>query len=155
MVGMPHHPLLRDGASRPKWCQCGRCREVENKKARVCCRRSNGPCVLLEDSELRFLVLGSRCVRTAMNQARCLRHFDTWDYNANNLRYQAYQQYVFATIGGTGRGNRVPIPACICWAIRDRWPSLSYTGFREASVNGKTLRPQNDVEVYETDESDE
>ena len=23
------------------------------------------------------------------------------------------------------------LPACICWAIRDRWPSLAYKGYKE------------------------
>ena len=151
IVGMSHHPLL-DGTSLPKWCFCGRCRPVINGKGRICCRSTSGACVLLEDSDLRFLVLGSRCVRTALNQARCLRHQDNWEYNAVNLRFQAYQQYIYATIGATGRGNRVPIPACICWAIRDRWPSLSYTGFRESAVNGKpTVKRRT---AYEIDENE-
>jgi hypothetical protein len=135
IIGMSHHPAV--GVSNlPSWCKCGRCRHVDNKKARICCRKTIGRCVLLIDQELCSIVLGTRNVRTALNQARCLRHQDIWDYEAPNLRFQAYQQYIYATIGTTGRGNRVVIPACVCWGIRDRWPSLTYVGFKESAVNG-------------------
>lgn len=134
ILGMPHHPVV--GTGKPKTCKCGRCRPVKNSKARNCCRDTPGRCVLLWDHELRGIVLGSRAVRAALNQARCLRHQDSWDHENANLRFQAYQQYIYATIGTTGSGNRVPIPACVCWAIRDRWPGVSYVGFKEAPVNG-------------------
>jgi hypothetical protein len=119
IIGMEHHPRI-DTDRLPPWCKCGRCRVVQNKKARVCCRKTTGDCVLLTDQELRLFVLGGRFVRASMNQERCLRHQSSWDDNSANLRFQAYQQFTFATIGHTGRGNRVPLPACVCWAIRDR-----------------------------------
>jgi hypothetical protein len=50
--------------------------------------------------------------------------------------------------GGTERGNRVPIPACICLAICDRWPSLLYVGFRKEEVN---VKPEELDETSKTD----
>ena len=135
IIGMPHHPVV-DSAHAPKWCKCGRCRMVKNSAARICCRNTSGPCVILTDDELRVTILGSRVVRTGLNQARRLHFQSTWNHAADNLRHQAYQQYIYATIGTTGRHHRVPVPACICWAIRDRWPSLAYKGYKEAGVNG-------------------
>ena len=153
ILGMQHHPLV--GEDIPEWCKCERCRPVQNTKARICCRTTAGRCILLEDAELRFLVLGSRSVRTALNQARCLNFQETWNYNPANLRFQAYKQYIYATNGCTGRGNRVPIPACICWAVRDRWPSMSYTGFREAAVNGTAKKGNQEVDDDEEEDEED
>lgn len=86
---MLHHPVV--GAGKPKTCKCG----VTNPKARNCCRNTPGQCVLLWDHELRGIVLGSRAVRAALNQARCLRHQDSWDHENANLRFQAYKPAVY------------------------------------------------------------
>ena len=44
----------------------------------------------------------------------------------------AYRQYIVWQNGYVGAGNRRPVPACVVWAIHDRFPEPSgvYLGFR-------------------------
>lgn len=158
--GQPHHPGSQHGVAL-RWCNCGKCRPIPESKARVCCRDDKGLCILQTDPELTFLVLQTRAVQTAVNAQHCNLHVGSWEYSNRNMRYTAYRyvdyikqhfylfikqcptfcrQYIFATIGPTGKGNRVPVPSCVTWAIRDKWPSHeAYKGFHETPVTGQHL----------------
>ena len=63
---------------------------------------------------------------------------DLFAYNEqpgnDNFRHAAYRQFVLWRFGHLGSGNRVVIPSCVVWAIRDRYPSAdgTYTGFKVA-----------------------
>jgi P2X purinoceptor 7 len=65
---------------------------------------------------------------------------DVFAYNnqpANdNFRHAAYRQFVLWRYEHLGSGNRVVIPSCVVWAIRDRFPSPdgTYTGFKVARL---------------------
>lgn len=84
---------------------------------RRCCRKGmpQGVCILHdEDSEMALVVLNQKVVTTAVSAARDLyaegMHVG---YSNDQLRHQAYRQYVYATAGRTGSGNRVVVPACV------------------------------------------
>ena len=63
-----------------------------------------------------------------------------WEYEGGNneednkaRRHGAYRAFVAWQYGQLGQGNRVVIPSCCVWAIRNRYPSASgqYTGFKK------------------------
>ena len=142
IVGMQHHPAPDHGQV-IRWCFCGRCRPMTVSKARVCCRTSTGLCILDSDPELCEIMLNTRSVVTAINSQRMLLNSSNWDYSNPNMRHAAYKQYIYATLGRIGKGVRVPVPSCVCWQIRDRWPSVDgYVGFRETPVYGSAASAQ-------------
>lgn len=48
------------------------------------------------------------------------------------LRHAAYRNYVMWKYGHLGKNNRVVIPSCVVWLIRNKWPAADgvYTGFK-------------------------
>jgi hypothetical protein len=84
---------------------------------RLCCRRGldEGECILHnEESGLSLTVLNQHVVQTAVSAARDLYAEDMKSaYNNDQMRHQAYKQYVYGTAGRTGSGNRVVVPSCV------------------------------------------
>ena len=72
---------------------------------------------------------------------------DLFAYNEqpgnNNFRHAAYRQFVLWRFGHVGSGNRVVIPSCVVWAVRDRYPSAdgTYTGFKVAIFIAHRILP--------------
>lgn len=123
----------------------------------VCCRKRQpiGDCVLLDD-DMATVVLNHHVVKTAVSAARDQYADDIHqNYDNNRMRFQAYNQYVMATAGHTGSGNRIVIPSCVvsvnfkscaCFllynmilllqiiAVRNKWPDANgqYVGFRKS-----------------------
>lgn len=76
----------------------------------------NGMCILNDGDEsgMDTLVLNQNVVKTAVSAARDLYAEDIRSaYNNDQMRHQAYKQYVYATSGRTGLGNRVVVPSCV------------------------------------------
>lgn len=104
-------PPAPEEGDRTAWCRCGNCRlwpRIQSIEMR-CCRTRHGSCVL-EDEELRTIVLRESVVRTAVSGREILfaRRLTADKVLENRqMRHQAYKQYVYFQVGRTGSGNRV------------------------------------------------
>ncbi|XP_064467896.1 P2X purinoceptor 7-like [Ornithodoros turicata] len=117
------------------WCTCGVCRSMQTRREDVCCR--NVPAAVEKKPE--------GCVTTASEfQASCLtdvvirlalQSLENQGVFMNTplherYRYVAYRQCASWLWGHLGEGNRHVLPSCVVWAIREKFPSTYYTGFR-------------------------
>ena len=82
------------------------------------------------EHRLRSLVLDEVAVRTAINGYHLQLREQNWTYENENFRHVAYKQYVYYKHGHLGRGCRIEPPNCFLWAVRDKWPSAQYTGYK-------------------------
>lgn len=59
-------------------------------------------------------------------------YLDSYIHNIffRKQRHIAYGNVVVLAWGHLGRGNRVPLPACVMKIIREAFPSESYTGYK-------------------------
>ncbi|KAJ8017829.1 P2X purinoceptor 7 [Holothuria leucospilota] len=113
-----------------EWCRCGQCRHMPTDIESVCCRRRVGACVT-SNAHFASLIIDPEALELAMAQRMDL--LQLGDRPGNNAyRHAAYKSYIYWKCGPTGRHNRVVIPSCAVWKIRDRYPSEDgrYTGFR-------------------------
>lgn len=123
--------LLFAGCNSPRWCNCGNCRFFfESEK--TCCCSTKSVCMLQshEQQRLRSIVLDEVSLRTAINGYHLQLREITWNYSNENFRHIAYKQYVSYQHGHLGRGQRISLPNCFLWAVRDKWPSGHYTGYK-------------------------
>ena len=134
LVGMamepnPEGPLP---GTRLRWCHCNRCRPMPTAQEQLCCRLEDGDCILIEHAgPINQLVLSRRALEVAVHNHNeyCVQNDDP---NSNNtLRHMAYRKFILWRRGFLGAGNRVVIPSCVVWSIRDRYPSAdgNYKGF--------------------------
>ena len=78
-------------------------------------------------------------LRAAINSERLiLAQLYVDGYTNRRMRHAAYSQFVAHSVGPTGLGARVVVPACVVAAIRCKWPSPDghYTGFKKATFAG-------------------
>ena len=130
----PPSPPARDDA--PPWCHCGRCREMPRPEEQLCCRRRDGPCILqTAQRDINAVVLGRNVLLVAIRHMNDLFAYDEQPGN-DSYRHAAYRQYVLWRFNRLGSGNRVVIPSCVVWSIRDTYPSINgtYTGFKVARL---------------------
>ncbi|KAJ8049500.1 P2X purinoceptor 7 [Holothuria leucospilota] len=123
------------------WCQCGLCHAMETRVESICCT---------EVGRLGDKVMGS-CITLHQNfDSVCLNEdvlSATWDLvqytkgnrSSGNLqhrhyRFIAYKMFTLWGHGHMGKGNRTPIPSCVVYQIRLKFPEPdgTYTGFSYA-----------------------
>uniref|UniRef100_A0A8C5N7B2 P2X purinoreceptor 7 intracellular domain-containing protein n=1 Tax=Gouania willdenowi TaxID=441366 RepID=A0A8C5N7B2_GOUWI len=115
------------------WCVCNNCRDMPTDVECKCCGQQPEACIsilphmaayILQEGHLR---LASR----NWNDVRGLDDLPKRGESSKQLRHAAYHQYVMWQYGALGRGNRVVIPSCVVWRIRDCFPDLlgHYTGY--------------------------
>uniref|UniRef100_A0A8C5GSS6 P2X purinoreceptor 7 intracellular domain-containing protein n=1 Tax=Gouania willdenowi TaxID=441366 RepID=A0A8C5GSS6_GOUWI len=115
------------------WCVCNNCRDMPTDVECKCCGQQPEACIsilphmaayILQEGHLR---LASRI----WNDVRGLDDLPNRGESSKQLRHAAYRQYVMWQYGALGRGNRVVIPSCVVWRIRDCFPDLlgHYTGY--------------------------
>ena len=132
-AGPPAPPVPPPDAD-TAWCHCGRCRQMPRPEEQLCCRRRAGECILqTAHNELNDVVLRRNVLRVAVRHMNDLFAYNEQPGN-DNFRHAAYRQFVLWRFDRLGSGNRVVIPSCVVWAIRDLYPSADgvYTGFKVA-----------------------
>jgi len=134
--GAPTEPPSPANMEDIPWCHCGHCRQMPRPEEQLCCRRTHGNCLLETAArDINDVVLRRSVILVAVRDMN-----DVFAYNnqpANdNFRHAAYRQFVLWRYERLGSGNRVVIPSCVVWAIRDRFPSPdgTYTGFKVARL---------------------
>ncbi|XP_071792702.1 P2X purinoceptor 7-like [Asterias amurensis] len=129
----PHHPPAAQLS--PSWCVCTHCREMPTQQEKLCCQQRPNRCIS-NLAIMRHLVLDNHLLELArLHRNDLLGQNDLppgeHDIYNRRLRHSAYRQYVLWQHGRLGAGNRVTIPSCCVWKIRDSFPDSfgAYTGF--------------------------
>ena len=134
LVQRPSHPFgQQPQQTELPWCVCGKCRHMDQPVEQVCCRRRD--CCITDLEAFEIIALDVSVLSVAILN-RCELTGDDPEYSPASYRKAAYRQYIVWQNGYLGPGNRRPVPACVVWAIRDRFPEPSgiYLGFREYSL---------------------
>ncbi|KAI8519209.1 hypothetical protein Bbelb_024660 [Branchiostoma belcheri] len=88
---------------------------------------------ILQEIDLYILQRGVlRLNRDTRNDVLALQEDQEPGADHREFRHAAYRQFVVWQHGRLGEGNRVVIPSCCVWRIRDEFPDVNgpYTGFR-------------------------
>ncbi|XP_078701711.1 uncharacterized protein LOC144927847 [Branchiostoma floridae x Branchiostoma belcheri] len=131
--GAPGGGAAGGGGHGLEWCTCHHCREMPTDQERICCGGGPDSCVsTLPDMDLYILDPGTLWfARNYRNDMLALQ--DAQEPGADNreFRHAAYRHYVLWQYGRLGEGNRVVIPSCCVWRIRDTYPDPHnhYTGY--------------------------
>ncbi|KAI4876098.1 hypothetical protein NFI96_024688 [Prochilodus magdalenae] len=113
-------PLMEMPTSRcPDWCQCGCCQSSSSLQEQLCCRQSKGRCITTS-SLFPALVLTRSILEITLLYAAPLAE----QYEDDQLRHQAYAQYIKWRFGDFIPMDAVPvIPSCCVWRVREQYPS--------------------------------
>ena len=136
-----HHAKLKRGPepippNRPDRCKCGRCRNMPTRVEQVCCGKRWPHCFSM-DLDVRNSCINDRNIITAFRGNREILGNLNRERNMRAMRHTSYRQFVMLKYGHLGKSNRVVIPSCTVWMIRDKYPSPDghYTGFKPAVGN--------------------
>lgn len=116
------------------WCICGNCREMNTDIEKKCCRQTPENCIS-NMAHVQYYILDEGVLRlasAAWNDVFAIGENNEPGEDHRRLRHAAYRQYVLWQHGRLGEGNRIVIPSCCVWKIRDKYPDPmgQYTGFR-------------------------
>ena len=131
LVQQPSQPFGQQQIQVP-WCVCGKCRHMDQPVEEVHCRRRD--CCITDLEAFETLALDISVLSVAILN-RCEIIADDPEYTPRSYRKAAYRQFIVWQNGYLGPGKRQPVPACVVWAIRDRFPAAEssgvYLGFRK------------------------
>lgn len=133
---MGQFPLPTD----TNWCKCGNCVIMDTARECKCCHDIAEVCSRMEE-------IACDCIIQHPSFAvNCLNHYvldvSYYEYIQNNgplgndepihelYRHLAYRRFARFIWRRLGRHNRRILPACVVTAIRQKFPSQQYCGFR-------------------------
>uniref|UniRef100_A0A8D2ZW89 P2X purinoreceptor 7 intracellular domain-containing protein n=1 Tax=Scophthalmus maximus TaxID=52904 RepID=A0A8D2ZW89_SCOMX len=122
-------PRVPDGGVL-QWCTCSNCREMSTDLERLGCRQTPETCVS-NMAHMRLYILDERVLRlarAARNDIFVIEDDQESGVEQRENRHSAYCQFVLWQHGLLGVGNRVVIPRCCVWRIRDTFPDFSRQG---------------------------
>ncbi|XP_069110939.1 uncharacterized protein [Argopecten irradians] len=128
-----------------EWCRCGNCVAMPTAAESRCCREIERISQKMEDVELEENDLKCILDHPGFNPV-CLNVYvlETAYYqyqqqyggqhktDEQRNRYTSYRQFVRWCWGYLGRRVRVPLPSCVVNVIHQKFPSPTYTGFKES-----------------------
>ncbi|KAI4895813.1 hypothetical protein NFI96_021991 [Prochilodus magdalenae] len=105
------------------WCKCGNCRDMPTKIEQKCCEQEPEYCISTLH-HFSHLCLDNGPLSQDSKGAQSAHDLEAY-------RNAAYGRFVAWKYGPLGPGNRVPIPSCCVWRVRDKFPDPrgQYTGF--------------------------
>ncbi|CAH1267813.1 P2RX7 [Branchiostoma lanceolatum] len=113
-----------------QWCTCGHCREMPTDLERQCCVGGPASCIsTLADMDL--YILDEGILRLARAYRNDLLGLQDGQDEVKEFRHAAYRQFLLWQSGRLYDGNKVVIPSCCVWRIRDTFPdpNAQYTGY--------------------------
>lgn len=121
----------RGSTSNPVWCTCGRCQIFDDPRMNICCRQSQ---CITSKAEFRNLCLRHDVLEIANILNWSYRTNQDPSFSCSTFRNQAYRNFILWQHGRLGAGRRIPVPACVCRTVRQRFPEPSgqYTGYHSA-----------------------
>nr|XP_019922745.2 P2X purinoceptor 7 [Crassostrea gigas] len=113
------------------WCSCGVCHIIDDPRMNICCRQS--PCITSKP-EFRNLCLRHDVLEVANILNWSYRTNQDPSFSMSTFRNQAYRNFILWQHGRLGAGRRIPVPACVCRTVRQRFPEPNgqYTGYHSA-----------------------
>lgn len=127
--------LPGDGAV-PGLSVCLKCRQMPSIIEKICCERVNCLSVLPE-FQVYILDEGVLALSQLYRQDLLVLEDGADILKAN--RQAAYRQFVLWHLGRLGTGNRIVIPSCCVWAIRDKFPDTFVANYEELTLINITL----------------
>ncbi|CAM4708530.1 unnamed protein product [Leuciscus chuanchicus] len=143
------------------WCSCRKCRQMSTEEESLCCTELDllvtegmeNLNVSVDETEVSPTCVTDRDVRDLLRRPVIETFFYVPKHNwkkrprpeglngqlsDRQLRLVSYRVVLEWALKGQqlGRGNRVVLPSCVVWAIRDVFPSSTgqYTGFKEGEI---------------------
>lgn len=129
--------LADTGSATRAWCCCGRCAEFDDPRMNLCCGH---PSCITNRPEFRNLCLRHDVLEVANILNWSVRSHLEPSFRASTFRNQAYRNFVLWQHGRLGAGRRVVVPACVCRAIRIRFPEdnpLNYKGYESLNSDSE------------------
>ena len=125
---------IRDNVSSSEiaWCSCGRCISFDDPFMNICCRQSL--CITTK-AKFRNLCLRHDVLEVANILNWSHQFSQAPSFAPSTFKNQAYRNLVLWKHEPMGSGRRVPVPACVCRAIRERFPQpkRQYRGYHSAN----------------------
>ncbi|KAF4530369.1 hypothetical protein B566_EDAN018172 [Ephemera danica] len=134
------------------WCKCGHCRSMPDDIQSVCCHenekispiRAQLSCISLHPAFTNIILNEDSLMLSRHKMLSFEKNYVNIEklknvVAADSWRYIAYRDFVLwiNSKKRLGKNVRVPLPSCVVWAVRSKWPEASeqYVGFKLSEID--------------------